>query len=204
MLGRGACFSLIAGWFFCCLSPSVLAEVVPGFDGATSPEALASSLEAEAEATAASAVGEDAPPPEKPITQPVTPLPAMESKAVAMPETVVPPEPTAPFVGLWQSQRPAPPMWLDIKPNGQAYRCYVETAEGDSDIYASNGTLETDRIAWKILWGKERVTVSGEAIILQGKTGSVFYAKTKDPLPPACDGTDQAGTVERNTRSFNR
>lgn len=110
-----------------------------------------------------------------------------------------------PFVGLWQSQRPAPPMWLDIKPNGQTYRCYVEDAgEGDTDVYASNGTLETDRITWKILWGKERVTTSGESLVLKGKNGGVFYAKTKDPLPPACNGSDQAGTAERRTRSFNR
>lgn len=95
-------------------------------------------------------------------------------------------------------------MWLDIKPNGQAYRCYVETVgEGDTDVYASNGTLEADRIAWKILWGKERLTVSGESLVLKGKSGGVFYAKTKEPLPAACDGTDQAGTVERRTRSFN-
>lgn len=110
-----------------------------------------------------------------------------------------------PFVGLWQSQRPAPPMWLDIKPNGQAYRCYVEDAgEGDTDVYASNGTLADDRITWKILWGKERVTLNGESLVLKGKNGAVFYAKTKDPLPPACNGSDQAGTAERGTRSFNR
>lgn len=198
MLGPAPRFLLLAGLLLCGASPCAVAEAA-GYEGAASPEDLP--LPAVPEQTAADTVVDAKPAPATiDDAQTTTEPPAVQTK-----DADAPPVPANPFVGLWQSQRPAPPMWLDIKPNGQAYRCYVETSgEGDTDVYASNGRLETDRVAWKILWGKERVTVSGESLVLKGKSGGVFYAKTKEPLPAACDGTDQAGTVERRTRSFNR
>ena len=106
----------------------------------------------------------------------------------------------ADLYGIWQFQDRA--VYIDIMESGDVFQCRM--TRGWTEVITSSGKLRARRtIVWEpirmtdadgsdldtngVVWGKEKLTLQGESLSLEGPSGvSVYHKTTRAKIPDIC------------------
>lgn len=91
-------------------------------------------------------------------------------------------ERTEDFSGLWQF--PNRTVWIDIRQNGTAFQCRIDTDH--KTTYISSGKIISDTIEWQEIWGAEKISREGRFLVVNGKFGKYSYIPAISPISAIC------------------
>lgn len=86
------------------------------------------------------------------------------------------------FSGLWQF--PNTGVWIDIRPDGKAFQCRIDTDY--KTTYTSSGLVTGNTVEWQNIWGTEKIDRKDHSLVLDGKFGKFSFVRSRLPMAVIC------------------